>query len=243
MADASFTSPSRFISRLKKPQTHPTAQHKKSIQPVKPAPQNKSRQNTKSTGPNPLKRGQKGKIKRIRQKYADQDDEERQLRLLALQGSNAKLSILHDIGKNRKAEKEEEEEGIGHEEEEEVEEKEDEENENESEIEDAIGEKPLPEVDDEKEKKVSMVEDVDPEDEASAAIVEVSTLSTLTGQPVDEDTLLFALPFCAPFSALQKFKYKAKLLPGTQKRGRSEQIFIDFNDVYVYQILKLDICK
>ncbi len=42
-------------------------------------------QHKKETGPNPLKRGQKAKMKRIRQKYGDQDEEERQLRQRLIQ--------------------------------------------------------------------------------------------------------------------------------------------------------------
>ena len=35
---------------------------------------------------------------------------------------------------------------------------------------------------------------------------ETGVLDSLTGLPVDEDTLLYAIPFCAPYSALQNFK-------------------------------------
>jgi len=45
-------------------------------------------------------------------------------------------------------------------------------------------------------------------------------LSSLTGKPVENDVLLFALPYCAPYDAMKDFKYKAKILPGgSSKKG------------------------
>ena len=43
----------------------------------------------------------------------------------------------------------------------------------------------------------------------------------LTGCPLPEDKLLFAVPVCAPYASLQTFKYKIKLLPGPGKKGKS----------------------
>ena len=47
-----------------------------------------------------------------------------------------------------------------------------------------------------------------------------SYLDALTGSPFPEDVLLFAIPMCAPYTALSAFKYKVKLVPGTAKRGK-----------------------
>jgi len=38
------------------------------------------------------------------------------------------------------------------------------------------------------------------------SVDETGVLDTLTGLPVEEDTLLYAIPFCAPYSVLQNFK-------------------------------------
>lgn len=38
------------------------------------------------------------------------------------------------------------------------------------------------------------------------SVDETGVLDTLTGLPVEEDTLLYAIPFCAPYSAVQNFK-------------------------------------
>uniref|UniRef100_A0A8C2T320 Ribosome quality control complex subunit NEMF n=1 Tax=Coturnix japonica TaxID=93934 RepID=A0A8C2T320_COTJA len=45
-------------------------------------------------------------------------------------------------------------------------------------------------------------------------------LDSLTGQPHAEDILLFAVPICAPYTAMTNYKYKVKLTPGTQKKGK-----------------------
>jgi hypothetical protein len=45
-------------------------------------------------------------------------------------------------------------------------------------------------------------------------------LSSLTGKPVANDIILFALPYCAPYEAMKDCKFKAKILPGgAQKKG------------------------
>ena len=43
----------------------------------------------------------------------------------------------------------------------------------------------------------------------------------LTGCPVLEDTLLYAVPMCGPYSTFNNFKFKVKLTPGTQKKGKA----------------------
>lgn len=46
-------------------------------------------------------------------------------------------------------------------------------------------------------------------------------LDSLTGCPRPEDTLLYAVPVCGPYNALQNYKYKVKLTPGTLKKGKA----------------------
>lgn len=49
----------------------------------------------------------------------------------------------------------------------------------------------------------------------------LSVLDSLTGIPRAEDLLLFAVPVCGPYAALQAYKYKVKVTPGEQhKRGK-----------------------
>ena len=43
----------------------------------------------------------------------------------------------------------------------------------------------------------------------------------LTGIPVAEDVLLYAVPMCGPYSIFSNFKYKVKLTPGPLKKGKA----------------------
>eukprot|EP00814_Leptocylindrus_danicus_P006770 CAMPEP_0116005744 /NCGR_PEP_ID=MMETSP0321-20121206/1335_1 /TAXON_ID=163516 /ORGANISM="Leptocylindrus danicus var. danicus, Strain B650" /LENGTH=781 /DNA_ID=CAMNT_0003474205 /DNA_START=226 /DNA_END=2571 /DNA_ORIENTATION=+ len=52
-------------------------------------------------------------------------------------------------------------------------------------------------------------------------------LAKLTGKPLKEDSLLFAVPVCAPYMSLSQYKYRIKLTPGTQKRGRASKQCIE----------------
>lgn len=69
------------------------------------------------------------------------------------------------------------------------------------------------------------VEVLDPEDRDR-----LTQLDSLTGAPRPDDVLLFAVPVCAPYSALQGYKYKLKLTPGTQRKGKAaRQVSPPFN--------------
>lgn len=57
--------------------------------------------------------------------------------------------------------------------------------------------------------------------------VDAELLDTLTGQPLEDDELLFAIPVVAPYQALQQYKFKVKLTPGTGKRGRAAKLAIN----------------
>lgn len=42
----------------------------------------------------------------------------------------------------------------------------------------------------------------------------------LTGNPLPNDILLYAVPVCGPYSALQSYKYRVKIIPGPAKKGK-----------------------
>jgi len=44
---------------------------------------------------------------------------------------------------------------------------------------------------------------------------------TLTATPTEADTVLYAVPVCAPYSVLVSYRYRIKLTPGNQKRGKA----------------------
>jgi len=46
-------------------------------------------------------------------------------------------------------------------------------------------------------------------------------LESLTGQPHVDDHLLFAIPVCAPYNAMKNYKFKVKMTPGANKKGKA----------------------
>jgi predicted ribosome quality control (RQC) complex YloA/Tae2 family protein len=46
-------------------------------------------------------------------------------------------------------------------------------------------------------------------------------LDALTGRPLPDDVLLYAVPVCGPYSAMADYKHKVKLVPGGLKKGRA----------------------
>ena len=49
----------------------------------------------------------------------------------------------------------------------------------------------------------------------------MANLDVLIGTPLPGDEILEAVPMCAPWSAMGRCKYKAKLQPGTVKKGKA----------------------
>uniref|UniRef100_A0A8C0VNH8 Ribosome quality control complex subunit NEMF n=1 Tax=Cyanistes caeruleus TaxID=156563 RepID=A0A8C0VNH8_CYACU len=163
--------------------------------------------------PQPIKRGQKSKMKKMKEKYRDQDEEDRELimKLLGSAGSNRE-----DKGKKGKKGKTKEEAAKKQQQKTKPPRR-------------AGGRETLPAgillheaqepaLDELQEEK----EDQDQEQpglEDSEAL-----LDSLTGQPHPEDILLFAVPVCAPYTAMTNYKYKVKLTPGTQKKGKAAKI-------------------
>lgn len=139
-------------------------------------------------------RGKKGKLKKIKEKYKDQDDEERELR----------MQILQSKGKEKESKNKKNKRGL----------------------EQLYGKtkstapkekRPPPKP------KTEIIdgEEVVVEEEKVAVNDETDMLDSLTGVPVAEDELLFAVPVCGPYNTLLNYKYKVKLTPGNGKRGKS----------------------
>jgi hypothetical protein len=55
----------------------------------------------------------------------------------------------------------------------------------------------------------------------------LTELDALTGVPRAEDVLLYGVPMCGPYTALQGFKYKVKLTPGTLKKGKAAKTAVE----------------
>ncbi|KAL1846016.1 hypothetical protein VTK73DRAFT_381 [Phialemonium thermophilum] len=56
------------------------------------------------------------------------------------------------------------------------------------------------------------------EDEAAETM---PLLDALVGTPLPGDEILEVIPMCAPWTALTRYKYKAKMQPGAQKKGKA----------------------
>jgi len=52
-------------------------------------------------------------------------------------------------------------------------------------------------------------------------------LSSLTGKPLPTDHTLYAIPVCAPYDTLRDYKYKVKVIPGTEKKGKAVKSCIE----------------
>ncbi|TRY54189.1 hypothetical protein DNTS_030459 [Danionella cerebrum] len=59
------------------------------------------------------------------------------------------------------------------------------------------------------------------EDQDAATEEAEHLLDSLTGLPHPEDLLMFAVPMCAPYTALVNYKFKVKVTPGSQKKGKA----------------------
>ncbi|KAI7818715.1 fibronectin-binding protein A N-terminus-domain-containing protein [Gamsiella multidivaricata] len=192
-------------------------------------------------------RGKRGKAKKIKEKYADQDEEERQLRLELLapdKGPQLK-------GKRAKKEAEKKAEKAALTEKRRVQQDEYQKGQTakdrnkggkkaphngkipdaatNGDTEDAVqgdADAAVPLLDenaneDEREEVRRLLQEenikmLEPEESENLTV-----LDGLTGRPLPTDILQFAVPVCAPYSALQKYKYKVKLIPGTMKKGKA----------------------
>ncbi|XP_011812305.1 PREDICTED: nuclear export mediator factor NEMF isoform X2 [Colobus angolensis palliatus] len=159
----------------------------------------------------PMKRGQKSKMKKMKEKYKDQDEEDRELimKLLGSAGSNRE-----EKGKKGKKGKTKDEPVKKQ------------------------SQKPRggQRISDNIKKETPFLEVIthelqdfavdDPHDDKEEQDLdqqgnEENLFDSLTGQPHPEDVLLFAIPICAPYTTMTNYKYKVKLTPGVQKKGKA----------------------
>ncbi|KAK2750617.1 hypothetical protein FQN57_002688 [Myotisia sp. PD_48] len=60
----------------------------------------------------------------------------------------------------------------------------------------------------------------DGQDSEAAFKMDLASLSSLVGSPMERDEIIAALPVCAPWSAVSQYKYRSKLQPGPIKKGK-----------------------
>ncbi|XP_075982601.1 nuclear export mediator factor NEMF homolog Clbn isoform X2 [Anticarsia gemmatalis] len=145
-----------------------------------------------------MKRGHKGKLKKIRDKYGDQDEEDRAYMMEILQSAKGEKETKKAQKKAAVAKA------------------------------NRVGGKGAPKIPQPAPLILEVDSDVEepepepePEVDQSASAVDTEMLCQLTGCPFTEDELLFAVPVVAPYSALHNYKYKVKLTPGGSKRGKA----------------------
>ena len=146
----------------------------------------------------PVPRGKRSKLKKMKEKYADQDEDERKLMLELLGSKEVKgfHAAEDQVSSEQAADAESSEE-------------------EESKVQEEAKER--------EEIQVILRDENLLEEELTKTLGE---LDSLTGKPGEGDTLLYCLPMCAPYSSLHHFKYKTKLLPGSQKRGHAIKMII-----------------
>ncbi|XP_067310891.1 ribosome quality control complex subunit NEMF-like isoform X2 [Pseudorasbora parva] len=146
----------------------------------------------------PLKRGQKSKLKKMKDKYKDQDEEDREMMMKLLGSAGSQKEEKPKKGKKGKLREEPVKKAQPH-----------------QKAEPKPRAEPSQDASEEPDSKET--EDVDnPVAEDGESI-----LDSLTGLPHPDDVLMFAVPVCAPYMALSNYRYKVKLTPGTQKKGKA----------------------
>jgi len=60
-------------------------------------------------------------------------------------------------------------------------------------------------------------------DNDGGPVDDTAEMNKLTGSPVPNDVLLYALPICAPYHTLRNYMYRVKLTPGNQRRGKASK--------------------
>ncbi|KAL4910321.1 hypothetical protein BDW74DRAFT_173777 [Aspergillus multicolor] len=146
-------------------------------------------------------RGRKGKAKKAASKYADQDEEERALALRILGANSAKAQkAAAEAEAKAKREKEAEE----------AKKRRKAQHERAAQAE---------------RKRQALFEEGATDDyneqTAAAEAADLEWLPALVGTPHVDDEILAAIPVCAPWSALGKYKYRVKLQPGAVKKGKA----------------------
>lgn len=161
----------------------------------------------------PLSVQQARKLKKIKEKYSEQTEEEKQARLKLLGSKEVKFSYLLEKKPEEKFEEiletpELRSEEISHD------------SDMRSQNTEKIRKEEKKKVDKKEIKQIMDDENLLGEEELKA----LGEADTLTGQPINEDTLLFCLPMCAPHIATASYKYRIKLVTGNLKKGKAVSV-------------------
>lgn len=146
------------------------------------------------SAPTKTVRGKRGKLKKQKAKYADQDEEERKLRIEA-------LGTLKQIEAQQKQKLEEKQKQIDA-------------------TKNKYNQQRTAEQRDRKAEERELQKYLDTDEDVFDESF-LSMLDSLIAKPSKDDTIATAVPVFAPWAALAKFKYKVKVQPGMGKKGKS----------------------
>lgn len=213
----------------------PTVRGKQSEENQKTQKQCEGDVNKAKSGGGKVSRGQKGKLKKIKEKYADQDEEERRIRM-ALLASAGKVEKVDQTSQSEKVDAEPEKRQkatIGLEDAAKIcykckkaghlsrdcQENEDECLQSTSNGGNAHSLTNVSDAANDRDRIVMEEEDIHEIGEEERE--KLNDVDYLTGNPLPNDILLYAVPVCGPYNAVQSYKYRVKLVPGTVKRGKA----------------------
>ncbi|EDQ92617.1 uncharacterized protein MONBRDRAFT_628, partial [Monosiga brevicollis MX1] len=158
----------------------------------------------------PAVRGKRGKKKKKQQKYAEQDEDERQLRLDLLGSAGPQLSRAdkrarrkEKLAAKQQATRDPSEAVL----------------QQISSVTDRImatAESVGLVTTEQTSKQEKIDEQIQAQEED-----QLTYLDALTGLPHPDDELMFALPVVAPYGAVRQYRFKAKIVPGEQKKGKA----------------------
>ncbi|XP_055818502.1 uncharacterized protein LOC129887427 [Solanum dulcamara] len=213
----------------------PTVRGKQSEENQKTLKQCEGDVNKAKSGGGKVSRGQKGKLKKIKEKYADQDEDERRIRM-ALLASAGKVEKADQTIQSGKADAEPDKgakattvledaakicykcKKVGHLSRD-CQENADETLQSTSNGGDAHSLTNVGNTANDKDRIFMEEEDIHEIGEEERE--KLNDVDYLTGNPLPNDILLFAVPVCGPYNAIQSYKYRVKLVPGTVKRGKA----------------------
>jgi hypothetical protein len=148
----------------------------------------------------PLPRGKRGKAKKLATKYAAQDEEDRALAMRLLGSKSGQVAAETAANDARKKE----EEALAN-------------KQRRREQHQRAQEKGKAA---EEARRAALNNDDEGEDDETLKR-SLLNLDAFTGRPLPGDTILSAIPVAAPWAALASYKYKAKIQPGSTKRGKA----------------------
>lgn len=186
-----------------------------------------------------LSRGQKGKLKKMKEKYADQDEEERRIRMALLASAGkVQTSIMEPkpqpvaavakpvTGAEDSAKICYKCKKVGHLSRD-CQEHPDEAVQSRASTGPQNNSNNIVDVGGNEMDRIAMEED-DIHEIGEEEKEKLNDVDYLTGNPLPNDILLYAVPVCGPYNALQSYKYRVKIIPGTAKRGKAAKMSMNF---------------